>query len=87
MMVAMEALRIMPAETDPLTAAEESAKETPDSSALRIIGWLSVGMAVAALGVCLGRELCRRSRLERRTPYDFYSHTNERQTSEFGYGM
>ncbi|MGC9157437.1 MAG: hypothetical protein ACP5FH_00500 [Terracidiphilus sp.] len=77
----------MPAEAEFPITAEESAKETMDFSALRIIGWLSVGMAVAALGLCLGRELCRRSKFEHRTPYDFYSHIDKQQTSEFGYGI
>jgi hypothetical protein len=54
---------------------------------LRVIGWFSVGMALAALGIFVGRELRSRYKFKRRTPYDFYSSADERQTSEFGMGI
>lgn len=57
------------------------------SSALRVIGWFSVGMAVAALGVVVGRELRNRYRFNHRTPYDFYSNTGQNSSSEFGMGI
>jgi hypothetical protein len=56
-------------------------------SALRVIGWFSVGMAVAALGVVVGRELRNRYRFSHRTPYDFYSNAGQNPTSEFGMGI
>jgi hypothetical protein len=71
--------------TRPETPAAK--EETQDCSPLRTIGWLSVGIAAVALGFCFGRELRRRSSFKRRTPYDFYSHTDEQQTSEFGFGL
>jgi hypothetical protein len=58
-----------------------------ESNTLRVIGWFSVGMAVAALGIYLGSELRSRYRFRRRTPYDFYSHGGEQQASEFGMGI
>jgi len=60
---------------------------TNDGTTLRVIGWFSIGMAVAALGIYLGRELRVRYKFKRRTPYDFYSNAGEKQTSEFGMGI
>ncbi len=67
-------------------AATEEIEETNESSALRVIGWLSVGMVVAALGIFVGRELRNRYKFKRRTPYDFYSNAGE-QPGEFGLGI
>jgi hypothetical protein len=61
--------------------------EQDESKTLRVIGWFSVGMAVAAVGLYLGRELRQRYKFKRRTPYDFYSNAGNRQTSEFGVGI
>jgi hypothetical protein len=58
-----------------------------ESQALRVIGWFSFGMAVAALGIYLGREMRIRYKFKRRTPYDFYSNAGERQAGEFGMGI
>ena len=62
-------------------------EEPNESMTLRVIGWFSVGMALAALGIFVGRELRSRYKFKRRTPYDFYSSADERQTSEFGMGI
>ena len=69
--------------------AAEEAEEQQASSTLKVIGWLSVGVAVAALGVYLGRELRSRYKFNHRTPYDFYDHASgkEQQTGEFGLGI
>ena len=77
------------AEPEPLLPAEESAAEAKDTSttALRMIGWFSAGMAVAALGIYVGYELTSRYRFKRRTPYDFYSNAGEQPASEFGVGV
>jgi hypothetical protein len=66
---------------------EELCEEKNDSKALRIIGWFSIGMAVAAVGIYLGAELRSRSKFKRRTPYDFYSSAGEQHASEFGVGI
>jgi len=66
---------------------EDETKETKESSTLRVIGWLSLGVAVAAVGVFVGRELRKRYKFNHRTPYDFYSEAGERQTGEFGLGI
>lgn len=76
----------MSTQPEPLIAEEET-KETKESRALRVIGWVSLGVAVAALGVFAGRELRKRYKFNHRTPYDFYSEAGERQTGEFGLGI
>jgi hypothetical protein len=58
-----------------------------ESKTLQIIGWFSVGMAVAAIGVYIGRELRLRYKFNRRTPYDFYSSAGNQQSTEFGVGI
>jgi hypothetical protein len=73
----------MSTESEPLTTEEE----TKESSTLKVIGWLSVGMAVAAIGIFVGRELRNRYKFKRRTPYDFYEHAGEQQPGEFGVGI
>jgi hypothetical protein len=65
----------------------EPAEEVRESKVLRLIGWFSAGMAVAALGIYVGSELRSRYKFKRRTPYDFYSHAEDQQASEFGMGI
>jgi cytochrome oxidase assembly protein ShyY1 len=72
--------------------ALESVQATPveekkEKHTLRVITWFSVGMAVAAVGIFVGREIRNRYRFKRRTPYDFYSSAGERQAGEFGVGI
>jgi hypothetical protein len=76
----------MSTESEALIATEET-EETKESSTLKVIGWLSVGMAVAAIGVFACRELRSRYKFKRRTPYDFYAHAGEHQAGEFGLGI
>lgn len=66
---------------------EELCEENCESKALKMIGWFSIGMAVAAIGIYLGAELRSRSKFKKRTPYDFYSNAGEQQASEFGVGI
>ncbi|MGA2276666.1 MAG: hypothetical protein ABSG00_03605 [Terracidiphilus sp.] len=68
-------------------AEETSSEETKESCTLKVIGWLSVGITVAALGIFVGRELRSRYKFKRRTPYDFYAHAGEKQSGEFGLGV
>jgi hypothetical protein len=78
----------MSMEVDSLTPAEEiPVEEKSGSTALRVITWFSVGMAVAALGIFVGAELRSRYRFKKRTPYDFYSNAGEQQAGEFGVGI
>jgi hypothetical protein len=55
--------------------------------ALKMIGWFSVGMAVAAVGILIGAEMRSRYKFNHRTPYDFYANAGEQQASEFGVGI
>ena len=61
--------------------------EQEESKTLRVIGWFSVGMAVAAISLYFGRELRLRYKFNHRTPYDFYSNAGNRQSTEFGVGI
>jgi hypothetical protein len=62
-------------------------EEPNESTTLRVLGWFSVGMAVAALGIYVGRELRSRYKFKQRTPYDFYSNAGEPTAAEFGMGI
>lgn len=68
-------------------AGDVQDEEKKDSKALQMIGWFSVGMAVAALSIYLGIELRSRAKFRKRTPYDFYANAGEQQASEFGVGV
>jgi fucose permease len=58
----------MSTEPEAPTAAEVSAEETKESSTLKVIGWLSVGLAVATVGFFVGRELLSRYKFNHRDP-------------------
>jgi hypothetical protein len=73
----------MSADTAPLSLLDEQ----DESKTLKVIGWFSVGMAVAAIGVFVGRELRLRYKFNHRTPYDFYSNAGSQQSTEFGVGI
>jgi hypothetical protein len=78
----------MSTEAEVLTPAGETPiDEKKEGSTLRVITWFSVGMAVAAVGIFVGREIFTRYKFKRRTPYDFYSNAGERQVGEFGMGI
>ena len=70
-----------------LPVEETPSLEKAGSTALRVITWFSVGMAVAVVGIVLGAELRSRSKFKRRTPYDFYANAGEYQAGEFGVGV
>lgn len=62
-----------------------SRKTTP---LIRAIGWVSVATGAVAVGFFVGRNLRARYRLNRRTPYDFYSHAGDNGNSvEYGVGI
>jgi hypothetical protein len=70
-----------PEELAPLIETED------ESKTLRVIGWFSIGMAVAALSIYLGYEARSRYKFGKRTPYDFYANSGEHTASEFGMGI
>ena len=61
--------------------------EASEKNTLRVIGWFSMGMAVATVGIYLGFELRSRYKFKRRTPYDFYSNAAPQPANEFGVGI
>ena len=67
--------------------AIELMNETPEGHVLRVLGWFSVGMALATIGFFVGRELRDRYKFKQRTPYDFYSNAGEAQTADYGMGV
>jgi hypothetical protein len=73
----------MSATPAPLTLLDEQ----EESKTLQVIGWFSVGMAVAAISLYFGRELRLRYKFNHRTPYDFYSNAGNQQSAEFGVGI
>lgn len=77
----------MSTESENIETQETAVEAAVESSTLRVIGWFSVGMAVAALGIYLGSEMRSRYKFKRRTPYDFYANAGEQQASEFGMGI
>lgn len=64
-----------------------STEQGKEKRTLRAITWFSVGMAVATVGIIVGREMRKRYVFNHRTPYDFYSNADEQQVSEFGMGI
>lgn len=58
-----------------------------EKKALRVIGWFSMGMAVATIGIYLGYELRGMYKWRKRTPYDFYSNAESQSMNEYGVGI
>jgi len=55
---------------------------------LKTIGWASLAVGAAAIGVFLGRELRQRYKFKRRTPYDLYSHAGDKMPgADYGVGI
>ena len=76
----------MSTDPNPLVSKPESSDcESTASGVLRIVGWFSAGLVVAALSIYLGAELRSRYLFSKRTPYDFYS--SEQPAGEFGMGI
>ena len=55
--------------------------------ALRALGWVSVGVGIAAVGLLVGTELRKRYQFNHRTPYDLFSGNESGAGSEFGMGV
>ena len=77
-------------ETLPEDAVEmliDAFPEMEESALLKTVGWISAGLGALALGLFVGRELRQRYKFNRRTPYDFYSHSGDEHDMEFGVGV
>jgi hypothetical protein len=66
---------------------EAAENNTSSAHALRAIGWVSVGVGIAAVGIYVGNELRKRYQFNHRTPYDFYSNAGSKSAPEFGMGV
>ena len=64
-----------------------TSEATSSHSALRAIGWVSVGVGIAAVGLFVGRELRKRYKFNRRTPYDVYSHAGDKPVEDLEFGL
>ena len=58
-----------------------------DFPVFRFVGWTSVAVGVAALGVYVGRELRIRYKFNHRTPSDFFAHAGDELPAEYGMGI
>ena len=59
-----------------------------ESTAFRIVGWTSVAVAIAALGLYAGHELRSRYKFRHRTPYDYFSHAGDSiPAADYGVGI
>jgi len=67
--------------------SEKEAEKSNTHSALRAIGWVSVGLGIAAVSVFVGHEIRKRYKFYHRTPYDFYANAGTQAASEFGMGV
>lgn len=72
-------------ETPSLFLEEEG--EDEESTLIKTVGWISAGLGAVALGLFIGREMRLRYKFNRRTPYDFYSHSGDEQDVDFGLGI
>ena len=67
--------------------AETSASQE-EGSAMAIVGWTSVAVGIAAVGLYVGRELRARYKFNHRTPYDFFSHAGDSvPAADYGTGI
>jgi hypothetical protein len=58
------------------------------SVAAKVVGWSSLAVGVAALGVIVGREIRIRYKFKRRTPYDYYAHSaDQAPAADYGIGV
>ena len=72
---------------EPEMEMETTIERISEHKALRAIGWFSVGMAAASLGIFLGFELRSWYKFKTRTPYDFYPHSDQGAAAEYGVGI
>jgi hypothetical protein len=66
---------------------QAEAEQVSERKTMRVIGWFSLGMAVATAGIFLGYELRSRYKFNHRTPYDFYANAGPQAANDFGVGI
>ena len=65
---------------------EATAPEKKGPSIVQMATWFGVGVAVAAVGVLVGREMRSRYKYNRRATYDFYADASY-ASGEYGVGV
>lgn len=65
----------------------KNGEEDQETTLIKTVGWISAGLGAVALGLFVGRELRQRYKFNRRTPYDFYSHSGDEQDVDAGLGI
>ena len=59
-----------------------------EGGAMRMVGWTSVALGIAAIGLYIGHELRSRYKFRRRTPYDIFAHAGDRvPAADYGMGI
>ena len=59
-----------------------------EGSAMWIVGWTSLVLGIAAVGLYVGRELRARYKFNHRRQYDFFSHAGDSVCSaDYGTGI
>ena len=66
--------------------------ETTDSrescTTFRVVGWASIMLGIAALGLYVGHELRSRYKFSQRTPYDIFGHAGDSfPAADYGVGI
>ena len=66
----------------------ETSPSQEEGSAMAIVGWTSVAVGIAAVGLYVGRELRARYKFNHRTQYDFFSHAGDSvPAADYGTGI
>jgi hypothetical protein len=66
----------------------ETLPSQEEGSAMAIVGWTSVAVGIAAVGLYVGRELRARYKFNHRTQYDFFSHAGDSvPAADYGTGI
>lgn len=69
-----------------VTESPVVAEESTEKGSRHLVAWFTVGVAVAAAGLLIGRQLRNRHRFNCQTPYDIYEHAGEK-AGEYGVGV
>lgn len=77
----------VPVASDLVATVREEVECEDESTLIKTVGWISAGLGAVALGLFIGREVRQRYKFNRRTPYDFYSHSGDEHDVDFGIGV
>ena len=64
-----------------------STEAKSEKHTMKVIGWASLAIGVAAVGILVGRELRHRYKFNKRTPYDYYAEAGESVITDYGLGV